>query len=479
MAMDVRNLPHFGGRVTVVGDVMLDRYWYGTSTRISPEAPVPVVNVDRYESRAGGAANVGLNLSALGISCDIVGIVGQDESGEQLQQILEEKSIETRFIVSDSLPTITKLRVLSRHQQLLRIDFEKGYDSVDQGRMLQTLRQSLRDTKVVICSDYGKGALSSVATMIKECRMHQIPVLVDPKGTDFTKYTGATLLTPNMSEFEAVVGKVKDNDDLERKALDLIRKIELDALLVTRSEDGMSLVVPGKPTLHIPTYAREVYDVTGAGDTVIATLAACLASDTDLPTACMIANRAAGIVVGKLGTSTVTPEELEEEIFSHQGMLKHSGVLTEQELLQEVARLKQKGKRIVMTNGCFDIIHKGHVDYLQQARALGDVLIVAVNSDESVQQLKGPTRPIVPLANRMAVLAALGCVDIVVPFSEETPQRLIAAVLPDILVKGGDYKVEEIAGHKEVLANGGKVKILNFVDNCSTTSIVNKIKASS
>lgn len=475
--MELSKVPAFGGRVTVIGDVMLDRYWYGSSSRISPEAPVPVVNVERYENRAGGAANVALNLSALGIACDIIGIVGKDEQADVLKDLLKEKNIETRFIEEADLPTITKLRILSRHQQLLRVDFEKGYEGVDQGRMMQTLRQSLRDTNVVICSDYGKGALSSVKNMIAECRRLNIKVLVDPKGVDFSRYEGATLLTPNMSEFEAVVGKVKDNDDLERKALKLIKDFNLEALLVTRSEDGMSLVVPGKPALHIPTYAREVYDVTGAGDTVIATLGACLASGCDLPTACAVANRAGGIVVGKLGTSTVTPAELHDEICARNGGCVHTGVVSEDELVEEIALLKQKGKRVVMTNGCFDILHRGHVDYLQKARALGDILIVAVNSDESVQGLKGPTRPIVPLENRMEVLAALGCVDFVVPFNEDTPQRLIARVLPDILVKGGDYKVEQIAGHKEVLANGGKVKILNFVDNCSTSNIVKKIQS--
>lgn len=474
--MEELKLPDFKGRVTVIGDVMLDRYWYGSSSRISPEAPVPVVNVERYESRAGGAANVALNLASLGISSDIIGIVGKDESAEALSAILSERNITTRFIECPELPTITKLRVLSRHQQLLRLDFEKGYADIDQGRMLLALRQALRDTKVVICSDYGKGALSSVAAMIRECRLQHVPVLIDPKGTDFTKYRGATLLTPNMSEFEAVVGKVKSDEDLVQKALTLIRSLELEALLVTRSEDGMSLIVPGKEPLHIPTYAREVYDVTGAGDTVIATLGACLASGCSLPEACAIANRAAGIVVGKLGTSTVTPEELSHEISGSTVEPKHLGVLTREELLREVARLKAQGKRIVMTNGCFDLLHKGHVDYLKQAKALGDILIVAVNSDESVQRLKGPTRPIVPLENRMAVLAALGCVDIVVPFSEDTPQALIAAVLPNVLVKGGDYQVEQIAGHEEVLSHGGSVQIIPFVANCSTSNIVAKIK---
>lgn len=477
--MEILTLPNFSGKVTVVGDVMLDRYWYGSSTRISPEAPVPVVNVNKFEERAGGAANVAINLSSLGIPCELIGIVGEDEAADNLTKILAEKLVQSRFIATSSAPTITKLRILSRHQQLLRVDFEKGYADVDQGRVLQALRHAMQDSKVVICSDYGKGVLSSVQAMIQAARLVHVPVLIDPKGSDFSKYRGATLLTPNMSEFEAVVGKVKDNDDLVAKALQLIQDIELDALLVTRSEDGMSLIVPGKEPLHIPTFAREVYDVTGAGDTVIATLAACLASGLQLPEACAIANRAAGIVVGKLGTSTVSPQELAAELQGSNHAHVQQGVVSEDELMSEVERLKAQGKRIVMTNGCFDILHKGHVDYLQKARALGDVLIVAVNSDESVQLLKGPTRPIVPLANRMDVLAALGCVDLVVPFSEETPQRLISKVLPDILVKGGDYKVEQIAGHKEVLANGGKVEILNFVDNCSTTSIVERIKQNS
>lgn len=474
--MEVRSLPHFRGRVTVIGDVMLDRYWYGTSTRISPEAPVPVVNVNRYEERAGGAANVAINLTSLSVNCNLVGIVGQDDPGECLTELLKEKNIDTKFVVCPDLPTITKLRVISRHQQLIRIDFEKGYDDIDQGHILVTLRQALRESDVLICSDYGKGALSSVQSMIKTAQLKRVPVLIDPKGTDFSRYQGANLLTPNMSEFEAVVGHVRDNFDLERKALGLIRELNLEALLITRSEDGMSLIIPNKQPLHIPTSAREVYDVTGAGDTVIATIAACIASGTTLTEACIIANHAAGIVVGKFGTSTVTAKELAEEINAHPEPLKHKGVLNEVELIKEVQLLKQQGKKIVMTNGCFDILHKGHVDYLQKAKALGDILIVAINSDESIQRLKGPTRPIVTLENRMSVLSALNCVDIVVPFSEDTPQRLISAVLPDILVKGGDYKVEQIAGHNEVLKNGGQVKIIDLVENCSTSSIIKKIK---
>ena len=467
------SVPSFCGHVAVIGDVMLDRYWSGPSSRISPEAPVPVVKIVKHEDRAGGAANVAINIAALGAPCSLVGIVGKDEAGEKLDKLVQSQNIATNFIEAENLPTITKLRVLSRNQQLLRLDFEEGYSQVDHGRILVALRQALRNANVLICSDYGKGALSCVDKIIKTAKDLKIPVLIDPKGTDFNRYRGATLLTPNMSEFEAVAGKVKDEQDLVDKALKMIADFDLEALLVTRSEDGMSLIRPGLDPVHLPTHAREVYDVTGAGDTVIGTLAAALASGVDIVEACELANRAAGIVVGKLGTSTVTPQELKEEI---EGTNKSGGIVTEDELLTAVKRLKSQNKRVVMTNGCFDIIHRGHVDYLKRARALGDILIVAVNSDASVQTLKGPTRPIVPLANRMEVLEALACVDYVVPFDEETPQRLIAKILPDILVKGGDYSVEQIAGHKEVLANGGKVIILPFVDGCSTTNIVKKIK---
>lgn len=470
------SIPSFSGKVAVVGDVMLDRYWSGPSTRISPEAPVPVVRITHHEDRPGGAANVAINIAALGAPVTLVGIVGADEAGSMLTKIVEEKKVSTNFIVADNLPTITKLRVLSRNQQLLRLDFEEGYQNVDQGRMLQALRQSMRGCRCVICSDYGKGALSSVPAMIAVANDAGIPVLVDPKGTDFNRYRRATLLTPNLSEFEAVAGKVKDENDLVQKGLKMIADYELTALLVTRSEDGMSLIRPGHDPVHLPTRAREVYDVTGAGDTVIGTLAAALAAGVDLVSSCELANRAAGIVVGKLGTSTASVEELAEDL-NGQRTVKN-GVMTEEELLPIIASLKERGKRIVMTNGCFDLLHKGHVSYLKRARALGDYLIVAVNSDESVKKLKGPSRPIVPLEGRMEVLSALGCVDFVVPFSEETPQRLISRVLPNVLVKGGDYQVDQIAGHKEVLASGGQVIILPFVDGFSTSSIVKKIQAS-
>lgn len=464
---------NFTGLVTVVGDVMLDSYWKGPSNRISPEAPVPVVRVTDREERAGGAANVAINIASLGAPCNLVGIVGEDKNAEILEKIVRSHSIKTDFVLTKDHPTITKLRVLSRNQQLLRLDFEDSFSNLDEDMILKSFKESIKNSKVVIFSDYGKGSLASVRKMIEITSSLGIMSLIDPKGTDFEKYRGATLLTPNMSEFEAVVGKVANDDDLEQKALALINKLDLKMLLVTRSEDGMSLIRPGMNAVHLPTYAREVYDVTGAGDTVIGTLGTCLASGMDIVTSCEYANSAAGIVVGKIGTSTVSPQELESALGKK---AESHGVLSEDELYKVVRELQSHGEKVVMTNGCFDIIHPGHVTYLKQAKALGSKLIVAVNSDDSVKRLKGDSRPINSLEDRIAVLSGLSSVDYVVSFSEDTPQKLISRILPDILVKGGDYKVEEIAGHKEVIANGGKVVIIPFVEGKSTTRIVNKIQ---
>jgi D-beta-D-heptose 7-phosphate kinase/D-beta-D-heptose 1-phosphate adenosyltransferase len=311
--------------------------------------------------------------------------------------------------------------------------------------------------------------------MIQLAREANVPVLIDPKGTDFERYRGATLLTPNLSEFEAVVGKCKTVEEIVSRGMQLIADYELSALLVTRSENGMTLLQPGKAPLHLPTQAQEVYDVTGAGDTVIGVLAAVLAAGDSLEEACFLANAAAGVVVGKLGTSTVSTVELENAI--HARPETGFGVMTEAELKAAVALARQRGEKVVMTNGVFDILHAGHVSYLANARKLGDRLIVAVNSDASTKRLKGETRPVNPQENRMIVLGALEAVDWVVLFEEDTPQRLIAGVLPDLLVKGGDYKPEDIAGSKEVWANGGDVRVLNFEDGISTSNIIKTIRS--
>ncbi|MDC9604732.1 bifunctional D-glycero-beta-D-manno-heptose-7-phosphate kinase/D-glycero-beta-D-manno-heptose 1-phosphate adenylyltransferase HldE [Xenorhabdus griffiniae] len=461
--------------VLVVGDVMLDRYWYGPTSRISPEAPVPVVKVETIEERPGGAANVAMNIASLGANSRLVGLTGIDDAARALSEKLSSVKVRCDFVSVPTHPTITKLRVLSRNQQLLRLDFEEGFQNIDAQPMLEKIQQSLPHIGALVLSDYAKGALNQIQAMIKLANEANVPVLIDPKGSNFSRYRGATLLTPNMSEFEAVVGHCKDNDDLVQKGMKLVQDLDLKALLITRSERGMSLLQVGQPPLHLPTQAQEVFDVTGAGDTVIGVLATALAAGKPLNEACYLANAAAGVVVGKLGTSTVSPVELENAV---RGRAETGfGVMSEAKLKEAVAQARQRGERIVMTNGCFDILHAGHVSYLSNARKLGDRLIVAVNSDASTKRLKGETRPVNPLEQRMTVLSALESVDWVVAFEEDTPQRLIAGILPDILVKGGDYKPEEIAGSEEVWAAGGEVKVLNFEDGISTTNIIKTIKS--
>lgn len=469
------SLPDFNfANILVVGDIMLDRYWYGGTNRISPEAPVPVVKIDALEERPGGAANVAMNITALGGHVRLIGLTGIDEPAKILDEQLTQYHVQCDFVSVSTHPTITKLRVLSRNQQLIRIDFEEGFNNVDPSPMLERIKTALASHDVLVLSDYAKGALSSVQAMIQLANQANVPILVDPKGTDFERYRGATLLTPNMSEFEAVVGACHNEEQIIEKGYELIKRFDLKALLVTRSEKGMTLLQLDKPVYHLPTHAKEVFDVTGAGDTVIATLATALAAGQSLEESCFLANAAAGVVVGKLGTSTVSQIELENAIRARKN--NGFGVMTEDELKEEVRKARLRGEKIVMTNGCFDILHAGHVSYLANARKLGDRLVVAVNSDESVKQLKGESRPINPLRQRMIVLGALESVDWVVPFVEQTPQRLISNILPDVLVKGGDYKPEDIAGGKEVIEAGGTVEVLNFEDGCSTTNIINAIK---
>lgn len=461
-------------QVLVVGDLMLDRYWYGPTKRISPEAPVPIVKVDEIEERPGGAANVAMNIAALGGQTNLVGFTGIDEPAKVLAEKLVGLHVNCDFVSLPNLPTITKLRIMSRGQQLIRLDFEEGFHNVDATPLLNKVKQGLMKAKALILSDYAKGALVNVRDIIDLANAVNVPILVDPKGTDFARYKGATLLTPNLSEFEAVVGEAKTDAQIVAKGLDLIAEHDLKALLVTRSEQGMTLIQPGVEPLHLPTQAREVFDVTGAGDTVISVLAASLAAGEKIEQACVLANAAAGVVVGKLGTSTVSTVELTAAV--HGACETGFGVMSATSLKVAIAAAHARGEKVVMTNGCFDILHAGHVAYLNQAAALGKRLIVAVNNDASVTKLKGIGRPVNPVERRMEVLAGLGSVDWVVPFAEDTPQNLIAELLPDVLVKGGDYKVEDIAGGTEVIANGGEVKVLGFEDGCSTTKIIEAIK---
>jgi len=461
--------------VLVVGDVMLDRYWHGPAARISPEAPVPIVNVKQIEERPGGAANVALNIAALGAKSKIVGLVGDDEAAQSIKDSLHSVHVETDFVTVTNAPTITKLRVLSRHQQLIRLDFEESFADVDSTAMINKMSNALdQSNPVIVFSDYNKGSLADVQKMIQLAKSRGVKVLVDPKGTSFEKYRGATLLTPNLSEFEGVVGHCKNDQELFERARQLIKDLQLEALLVTRSEHGMTLIREHQEPFHLPTQAQEVFDVTGAGDTVIAVLAASIAAGSSFEDACALANAGAGVVVGKIGTSTVNTIELANAVYSQQEI--GFGVLTESQLQLAVKLAQHRGEKVVMTNGCFDILHAGHVSYLNTAREQGDRLIVAVNSDQSVRDLKGEGRPINTADRRMAVLAGLGAVDWVVEFCEDTPQRLIAGILPDLLVKGGDYTPEQIAGGAEVIANGGEVRVLQFKDGCSTTEIIKTIR---
>ncbi|MFY1017418.1 bifunctional D-glycero-beta-D-manno-heptose-7-phosphate kinase/D-glycero-beta-D-manno-heptose 1-phosphate adenylyltransferase HldE [Ectopseudomonas khazarica] len=459
--------------VLVVGDVMLDRYWHGGTSRISPEAPVPVVRVDQIEDRPGGAANVALNIAALGSRALLVGVTGVDEAADSLSDSLRGVGVETHFQRLDEQPTIVKLRVMSRHQQLLRMDFEEPFDT-DTAALAREVEQLLAGVKVLVLSDYGKGALQNHQALIQLARARGIAVLADPKGKDFSIYRGASLITPNLHEFETIVGGCVDEAELVSKGARLMRELELGALLVTRGEHGMTLLRPKHAPLHLPARAREVFDVTGAGDTVISTLAASIAAGEELPNAVALANLAAGIVVGKLGTAAISAPELRRAVQREEG--SERGVLSLDQLLIAIEDARAHGEKIVFTNGCFDILHAGHVTYLEQARAQGDRLIVAINDDASVSRLKGPGRPINAVDRRMAVLAGLGAVDWVVSFSEDTPERLLKQVQPDVLVKGGDYGVDQVVGADIVQAYGGEVRVLGLVENSSTTAIVEKIR---
>jgi D-beta-D-heptose 7-phosphate kinase / D-beta-D-heptose 1-phosphate adenosyltransferase len=470
------SIPDFSKtRVLVAGDVMLDRYLFGGTSRISPEAPVPVVHVRTSDDRAGGAANVAANLAALGVGTTLLGVVGRDDEGAKLQSVLEQQRIDCRFSHTDERPTITKTRVQSRGQQLIRLDREEPADPSAGPSLALPLSAALDAADAVVLSDYGKGALADVADMIAACRAAGVPVMIDPKGANFDKYRGASVLTPNQSEFEAVAGCAASDEDMVERARKMLNELELDALLVTRSEKGMLLVEAGEEAFFLSTQAREVYDVTGAGDTVIATFAAAHASGSSFRSSAGLANLAAGLVVRKIGVASVTPSEL--RVALHQRGQGGRGLVDETELRSLIGEAKEHGERIVMTNGCFDVLHAGHVAYLEEAKSLGDRLIVAVNDDGSVRRLKGAGRPFNALADRMAVLAGLASVDWVVPFTEDTPARLIAGLLPHVLVKGGDYRPDQIAGAREVLDNGGEVRVLSFREGHSSSRIIDMLRS--
>lgn len=463
--------------ILVVGDIMIDRYYDGQVRRISPEAPVPILNVKNEFDRAGGAANVAINIAKLGLDVTLVGYVGRDAASTALASMLDAAGVRFLPLVSATCPTIMKVRALSKSQQIIRIDFEKNFDGEDHRALADHVEMLIADVNLVVLSDYAKGTLQNAAEIIRICREKGKSVFVDPKGKDFEKYHGATMITPNLSEFEGVSGDFGDEDSFRQRAEQLRYRLGLQHLLVTRGEDGMSLFSEKNANLHIAADAREVYDVTGAGDTAMATLAAAYASGTTLGQAVSLANIAAGIVVAKTGTSTVSASEILARYAEAEQPTNNDPVAA-------IRAAQAAGHKIVMTNGCFDILHAGHVQYLEQAKRLGDKLVVAINSDASVTRLKGTARPINNLDDRVAILAALRCIDWVVPFDgsidedgnfQDTPLDIIRLIRPDVLVKGADYSISNIVGSADVLAWGGEVQVIPLLPGRSTTAAVKRL----
>ncbi len=459
--------------VLVIGDLMLDTYHIGSVRRISPEAPVPVVKVERSYSVLGGAANVARNLMGLGAKPTVIGVVGNDSNGDTMQHMFSDLGVEAA-IERIEAPTITKTRIIGNDQQVVRIDFEQDNITLSeevQDNILKAVRRHITTVDIIVISDYAKGLCSDeiCSSIIDIASDNNIRVIVDPKGTSWEKYRNASIITPNIKELADVMGSdVANNDgDVAAAARVVLENYNLKSLLVTRSEQGMSYISNAGSTV-IATEAREVFDVSGAGDTVVATLAASMAAGFSTADSIFLANKAAGVVVGKMGTSPILFQELRDEILMH---CASSKIISQERLSDLMRLLSERQSRIVFTNGCFDILHRGHVTYLEQAKAKGDILILGLNSDSSVRRLKGPSRPINDEISRATVMAALGSVDYVVIFDEDTPLNVIKAIRPDILVKGGDYAIEDIVGRewaKECIT-------IPFVDGYSTTSTINKL----
>jgi D-beta-D-heptose 7-phosphate kinase/D-beta-D-heptose 1-phosphate adenosyltransferase len=467
-------------RCLVIGDLMLDEYLWGKADRISPEAPVQVVDVVREELRLGGAGNVVNNLVALGAQVAVCSVIGEDANGRALLEDFTQRSVAVDAIFLDpARHTSRKTRVVASNQQIVRIDREsrEPLSAGMESQVCAWITAHAASFNVILLSDYLKGVLTPqvIATVVAVAGHTAIPVLVDPKGTDFSRYQGASILTPNRKEAEAAAGlTIRDNESLNQAAGLIMEKAGLKNLLVTRSEEGMSLFSRNAEAVHIPTVAREVYDVSGAGDTVLAALSIGIAAGLGMAEAARLANIAAGIAVGKLGTSTVSPTEIINAVaLTHSdsdSKIKHLDVLT-----AIITAEKARGKQIVFTNGCFDLLHAGHVKYLQKARSLGDLLIMGLNSDASVRRLKGEKRPLIGEDERAHILAALDCIDYVVIFDEDTPLKLITALEPHILAKGGDYTADGVVGKDVVESYGGRVELVTFVDGKSTTNIIERI----
>lgn len=460
---------------------MLDRYIHGEVERISPEAPVPVLrHAQRYE-RAGGAANVAMNLAGLGCQSILAGFWGSDSEQSELQSLLDRAGVDTVGVVTSSLPTISKTRIVGRMQQLLRLDIESRDTppEVEMDRLTERATSLVDKVHAVVLSDYAKGALSRTLceSVIRAARAKGIPVLADPKTPDLSKYAGATSVCPNLGELSLATGISSHQiDALLDAGQSQVAQHGLQFLTVTMSEKGIGVLWPER-RYHSPARAREVFDVSGAGDTVIATLAASLAGGLQVETAVDLANLAAGIVVGKMGTVPIAQHELIAALTPSTNLTAGDKILDRERVAKRVAEWRASGETIVFTNGCFDLLHVGHITLLEDCRRFGTKLVLGLNADSSVCRLKGPTRPIVGERERARAMAALASVDAVVLFEEDTPLELIRTLQPNVLVKGGDYTIETVVGHEEVIAFGGRVEIVPTVEGFSTTNIVRKLMA--
>jgi len=467
-------------RILLVGDMILDRYQYGSTERVSPEAPIVVLAATREEHLLGGCGNVAANLAALGAQVRCVSVVGRDEAAARVRQLLGAAGIDAGDLVTDdSRPTIRKTRVVSQSQQLLRIDEEqvRPLDAGIERALLERIEAHLHGVDIVVVSDYGKGVLTD-KVLERVCRARGGPrVLVDPKGRSYGRYRGAHIITPNKLEAETATGIALDGPDgIRRAALELCRIADLHAAVITLGAKGMyCCLADGSLEWSIPAVARSVYDVTGAGDTVLAVMAFTLAAGAELDDAMRLATLAAGIVVQRVGVVAVTPVEIERAL--HDTVSSGSKLLSRADLAGRVLLERRAGRRVVFTNGCFDVLHVGHLQYLQEARSLGDLLVVAVNADESVRRLKGDGRPVNRQQDRAALLAGLECVSFVTVFEEDTPLELIRALSPDVLVKGADWKDKGVVGADWVESHGGKVVLAAVKDGYSTTNTLARIAA--
>jgi D-beta-D-heptose 7-phosphate kinase/D-beta-D-heptose 1-phosphate adenosyltransferase len=467
-------------KVLVVGDIIYDEYIWGNIERISPEAPIPVLEWLGDNSALGGAANVAHNLSQLGAQVYLVGVIGGDERGHKLKELLRNSGIKTKGVITDpKRPTTCKTRILAHNQQILRIDKEliQPISNQIEKQILRHIMGIGPEMCGIIVSDYLKGLLSEslLEQLISMAKEWERLVVVDPKGRDFSKYRGAYALTPNIKETEIASGmRIMTDEDLENAAKRLFQLLNCHMILVTRGKDGLSLFQEKKLPTHVPTEAKEVYDVTGAGDTVISLFSLSLFRGYDPINAAHLANAGAGIVVGKLGTSPISRREL-EDFLTGQSLYQSKKILSLSELLPIANLARAQGKTIVFTNGCFDLLHVGHIQYLQKAKALGDILIIGLNDDNSVRSLKGDPRPLIGQEERANILAALGCIDYIIIFSELTPGALIRNIKPSILVKGGDYTLDQVVGRDIVESYGGRTEIIPYMPGYSTSGLIEKI----